>query len=97
MNRLLNTPHVNTACLILVCVTCIFSQTLYETDHQQYTILNRESNEATVKSLLHETEALLKETRPILQQIIDMKDALNNSLMMINQAQKLCKYSTPKI
>lgn len=97
MNRLLNTPQVNTACLILVCVTCIFSQTLYETDHQQYTILNRESNEATVKSLLHETEALLKETRPILQQIIDMKDALNNSLMMINQAQTLCKYSTPKI
>lgn len=92
MNRPLNTLQFGTACLTLVCLNCIFSQTLYETDHQQYTILNRESKEVTVQSLLHEKEALLKEIMSKLPKCIVIKDAYNNT-----QDQKICKYSTPKI
>lgn len=87
MNRLMNTLLFKTPCLTSVFFTCIFSQTLYETDHQQYSILNRKSNDVSLQSLLDETEALLKEKTSYLQKCMDMKDSYNDSLIMNNQEQ----------
>lgn len=79
MNRIMNTLQFKTTCLTfsLLFLTCIFSQTLYETDYQQYIILNRESKDVCLQSLLDERDALLKETTSNLQNCIDMKDAFN--------------------
>lgn len=44
----------------VVFLTNIRAQILYETDYQQYSVLNRESKEVSVQSLVGETEALLK-------------------------------------
>lgn len=87
MNRLMNTLQFKTACLTMVFLSCIFSQTLYESDYQQYTILNRESKDVSLQSLLDETEALLKEKTSYLQKCMDMKDSYNDSLIMNNQEQ----------
>lgn len=87
MNRPMNTLLFKTPCLTSVFFTCIFSQTLYETDHQQYSILNRKSNDVSLQSLLDDTEALLKEKTSYLQKCMDMKDSYNDSLIMNNQEQ----------
>lgn len=79
MNRIMNTLQFKTTCLTfsLLFLTCIFSQTLYETNYQQYIILNRESKDVCLQSLLDEREALLKETTSNLQNCSDIKDAFN--------------------
>lgn len=87
MNRLMNTLQFKTACLTLVFLSCIFSQTLYESDYQQYTILNRESKDVSLQYLLDETESLLKTKTFNLQNCIEMKDAYNDSLILNNQEQ----------
>lgn len=73
--------HFITACLtsILVLGTSIYSQKLYDTDYRQYNILNRESKEVTVQSLLDETEAILKKKTSNLQDCINKEDEYNNS------------------
>lgn len=87
MNGLMNTLQFKTICLTMVFLTCILSQTLYENDYQQYTILNRESKEVSVQSLLDKTEALLKEKTLNFQKCIEMKDSYNDSLILNNQEQ----------
>lgn len=87
MNGLMNTLQFKTICLTMVFLTCILSQTLYENDYQQYTILNRESKEVSVQSLLDKTEALLKEKTFNFQKCIEMKDSYNDSLILNNQEQ----------
>lgn len=81
MTRQKKLRHFITACLtsILVLGTSIYSQKLYDTDYRQYTILNRESKEVTVQSLLDETEALLKKKTSNLQDCINKEDEYNNS------------------
>lgn len=74
---LMNTLQFKTTCLTfsLVFLTCIFCQTLYETDYQQNNILNRESKDVSLQCLLDETEALLKKKTSDLQNCIAMMDA----------------------
>lgn len=74
---LMNTLQFKTTCLTfsLVFLTCIFCQTLYETDYQQNNILNRESKDVSLQCLLDETEALLKKKTSDLQNCIAMIDA----------------------
>lgn len=64
-----------------------YSQKLFETDYQQYNILNRESKEVLVNHLLDETEAHLKEKTSHLQDCVDKEDAYNNLLMLYSQEQ----------
>nr|XP_034307097.1 fucolectin [Crassostrea gigas] len=81
MSRLMNTLQIKTTCLTfsLVFLTCIFSQTLYESDYQQNNILNRESKDVSLQSLLDETEALLKKKTSDLQNCNAMMDAYNEN------------------
>lgn len=72
-----------TVCFTLVFFTCIFSQTLYETDYQLYS----ENNDESVQTSLDETEAFLKKKTSDLQKCIDKKDAYNNLPTMNNQDQ----------
>lgn len=74
---LMNTLQFKTTCLTfsLVFLTCIFCQTLYETEYQQNNILNRESKDVSLQCLLDETEALLKKKTSDLQNCIAMIDA----------------------
>lgn len=67
--------------------TGIYSQKLYETDYQQYNILNRESREVFVNHLLDEAEALLKEKTSNLHDCVDKQDAYNNLLMLYSREQ----------
>lgn len=43
---------LKTVCLTLMCLSSIYSQSLYENDFQQYTTFNKESNESSVQVLL---------------------------------------------
>lgn len=81
MSRLMNTLQFKTTCLTfsLVFLTCIFCQTLYESDYQQNNILNRESKDVSLQCLLDETEALLKKKTSDLQNCIAMMDAYNEN------------------
>lgn len=78
MNRQIKLRHFVLACLNLVLWTGICSQKLYETDFQQYIILNRERKEVFVNHLLDETEALPKKKTSNLQDDIH-SDELNRS------------------
>lgn len=82
MNMQMKLRQFVTACLNLMLWTGICSQKLYETDFQQYDILNRESKEVFVNHLLDETEALLKEKTSKLQDCVAKADAYNNLLML---------------
>lgn len=73
--------------LTVVFLTSIRAQILYETDYQQYSMLNRESKEVSVHSLLGETEALLKKKTTDLQKLVDKEDAYNDLMMMYSQGQ----------
>lgn len=74
--------------LTVLFLASIRAQILYETDYQQYSMLNRESKEASVYSLLGETEALLKKKATDLQKLVDIKeDAYNDLMMMYSQGQ----------
>lgn len=83
MNRQMNSIQFKTVCLTLVFFTCIFSQTLYETNYQLYS----ESNDVPVQTSLDETEALLKEKTSDLQRCIDKKGVDNYSPILNNQDQ----------
>lgn len=48
-------------------------------------MLNRESKEVSVHSLLGETEALLKKKTTDLQKLVDKEDAYNDLMMMYSQ------------
>lgn len=85
MNRQMNSIQFKTVCLTLVFFTCIFSQTLYETDYQLYS----ESNDVPVQTSLDETEALLKKETSDLQKCIDKKGVDNYSPILNNQDQTL--------
>lgn len=50
-------------------------------------MLNRESKEVSVHSLLGETEALLKKKTTDLQKLVDKEDAYNDLMMMYSQGQ----------
>lgn len=63
-------------------------------------MLNRESKEVSVHSLLGETEALLKKKTTDLQKLVDKEDAYNDLMMMYSQGQipngeKLMYYKYP--
>lgn len=74
--------------LTVLFLASIRAQILYETDYQQYSMLNRESKEVSVYSLLGETEALLKKKTTDLQKLVDIKeDAYNDLMMMYSQGQ----------
>lgn len=74
--------------LAVLFLASIRAQILYETDYQQYSMLNRESKEVSVYSLLGETEALLKKKTTDLQKLVDIKeDAYNDLMMMYSQGQ----------
>lgn len=79
----MNSIQFKTVCLTLVFFTCIFSQTLYETDYQLYS----ESNDVPVQTSLDETEAYLKEKTSDLQRCIDKKGVDNYSPILNNQDQ----------
>lgn len=68
----------------VVFLTNIRAQILYETDYQQYSVLNRESMEVSVQSLVGETEALLKKKTSDLQKLVEKYDEL---LMIHSQEQ----------
>lgn len=68
----------------VVFLTNIRAQILYETDYQQYSVLNRESKEVSVQSLVGETEALLKKKTSDLQKLVEKYDEL---LMIHSQEQ----------
>lgn len=68
----------------VVFLTNIRAQILYETDYQQYSVLNRESKEVSVQSLVSETEALLKKKTSDLQKLVEKYDEL---LMIHSQEQ----------
>lgn len=87
MNRQIKLRQFVTACLNLMLWSGICSQKLYETDYQQYNILNRESKEVFVNHLLDEAEALLKEKTSNLQDCVDKQDAYNNLLMLYSREQ----------
>lgn len=73
--------------LTVLFLASIRAQILYETDYQQYSMLNRESKEVSVHSLLGETEALLKKKTTDLQKLVDKEDAYNDLMMMYSQGQ----------
>lgn len=77
----MNTLQFKTTCLTfsLVFLTCIFCQTLYQSDYRQNNILKRESKDVSLQCLLDETEALLKKKTSNLQDCIKKEDEYNNS------------------
>lgn len=88
MNRLMNALPTRIYFLIMVFLTSFRAQSLYETDYQQYSNLNREGKEVSVQSLLGETEALLKKKTSDLQKLVDIKeDAYNELITMHSQGQ----------
>lgn len=84
MNRLLNALPTRIYFLIMVFLTSFRAQSLYETDYQQYSNLNREGKEVSVQSLLGETEALLKKKTSDLH---IKEDAYNELITMHSQGQ----------
>lgn len=87
MTRPMNTLQTRIYFLTVLFFTSIRAQILYETDYQQYSMLNRESKEVSVHSLLGETEALLKKKTTDLQKLVDKEDAYNDLMMMYSQGQ----------
>lgn len=71
MGRLVNAFQTKIVFLTLVFLTSICSQILYETNDQQYTILNRKSKDVSAKSILDETKVFLEKKTFSLQICID--------------------------
>lgn len=60
MNIMVHIHLLKTVYFIFICSTSIRSQSLYENDIQSYHILDGESKESSVQSLLNATQASLK-------------------------------------
>lgn len=81
-----------TACLTLMCLPSICSQSLYENDYQQYQTFNRESREYSLHYSLDITRILQKETGFNLKECNgrhnEILDAYNILMRMYNQGLK---------
>lgn len=83
----MNTLQFMTACLTLVFLSCIFSQALYESDYQQYTVLNRKSKDIFFPIFNWWKGTLLNEKTSYVQKCIEMKDSYHDSLILNNLEQ----------
>lgn len=68
---------LKTVCLTLMCLSSIYSQSLYENDFQQYTTFNKENKESSVQVLLEVKWTDLNEKMLNLQ---DCNDRNNSTL-----------------
>lgn len=66
--------NFKTVCFLFTYLTSICSQSMYDTNYQQLSILNRGNSEVIFKSLLDETENILKETMSKMQRCFDMEE-----------------------
>lgn len=66
--------NFKTVCFLFTFLTSICSQSLYDTNYQQLSVLNRGNSEVVFKSLLDETENILKETMSKMQRCFDMEE-----------------------
>lgn len=89
MNRLMNALPTMIYFITVVFLTSIRAQILYETDYQQYSLLNRKSKEVSVQYLLSETETLFKKKTSDLQKLVDIKEEAYNDLLMIYSQGKI--------
>lgn len=62
------------ACVLLIFLTSVCPQSLYETNDQQQNVLNRGNRDVILQSLLGETEDLLKETMSKMQRCDDLNE-----------------------
>lgn len=66
--------NLKTAFFLITYLTSIYSQSLYDTNYQQLSVLNRENRDNVVQSLLDETQDILKETVSKMQRCFDMAE-----------------------
>lgn len=66
--------NFETACFLLTFFETICSQSLYDTNHQQLSVLNRGNSGDVFQSLLDETEDILKETMSKMQRCVHLEE-----------------------
>nr|XP_034306446.1 uncharacterized protein LOC109617396 [Crassostrea gigas] len=66
--------NFETACFLLTFFATICSQSLYDTNHQQLSVLNRGNSGDVFQSLLDETEDILKETMSKMQRCVHLEE-----------------------
>lgn len=66
--------NFKTVCFLITYLTSICSQSLYDTNYQQHSVLNRGHSEVVFQSLLNETENILKETMSKMQGCFDVEE-----------------------
>lgn len=66
--------NFKTACFLLTFFATICSQSLYDTNNQQLSVLNRGNSGDVFQSLLDETEDILKETMFKMQRCVHLEE-----------------------